>query len=159
MRLYPEKLADQLQQQLLPVYLVSGDEPLLQQECCDLIRERARQLGCSDREVIDAGVSSFNWQDILHSATSMSLFAQRKLIELRLPSGKPGAQGSKALCEYLDIASGEDVLLISPAKSTNNPPTASGTRPWIRPAPLSRYGQWMPGNCLAGCNSAYATLV
>jgi len=124
MRLYPEKLADQLQQQLLPVYLVSGDEPLLQQECCDLIRERARQLGCSDREVIDAGVSSFNWQDILHSATSMSLFAQRKLIELRLPSGKPGAQGSKALCEYLDIASGEDVLLIIAGKidkqSTNS---------------------------------------
>ena len=124
MRLYPEKLADQLQQQLLPVYLVSGDEPLLQQECCDLIRERARQLGCSDREVIDAGVSSFNWQDILHSATSMSLFAERKLIELRLPSGKPGAEGSKALCKYLDIASGEDVLLIIAGKidkqSTNS---------------------------------------
>jgi DNA polymerase-3 subunit delta len=124
MRLYPEKLPGQLQQQLLPVYLVSGDEPLLVQECCDLIRERARAEGCSDREVIDAGVSSFNWQDILHSATSMSLFAERKLIELRLPSGKPGAQGSKALCEYLDIASGEDVLLIIAGKidkqSTNS---------------------------------------
>jgi DNA polymerase-3 subunit delta len=124
MRLYPEKLPGQLQQQLLPVYLVSGDEPLLLQECCDLIRQKARQQGCSDREVIDAGVSSFNWQDILHSATSMSLFAERKLIELRLPSGKPGAQGSKALCEYLDIASGEDVLLIIAGKidkqSTNS---------------------------------------
>ncbi|MDH3993869.1 MAG: DNA polymerase III subunit delta, partial [Gammaproteobacteria bacterium] len=48
MRLYPEKLAGHLQQQLLPVYLVSGDEPLLLQECCDLIRQRARQQGCSD---------------------------------------------------------------------------------------------------------------
>jgi DNA polymerase-3 subunit delta len=124
MRLYPEKLPGQLQQQLLPVYLVSGDEPLLLQECCDLIRQKARQQGCSDREVIDAGVSGFNWQDILHSATSMSLFAERKLIELRLPSGKPGAEGSKALCEYLDIASGEDVLLIISGKidkqSTNS---------------------------------------
>jgi len=124
MRLYPEKLAAHLQQQLLPVYLVSGDEPLLLQECCDLIRQKAREQGCSDREVIDGGVSSFNWQDILHSATSMSLFAERKLVELRLPSGKPGAEGSKALCEYLDIASGEDVLLIIAGKidkqSTNS---------------------------------------
>jgi DNA polymerase-3 subunit delta len=124
MRLYPEKLPAQLQQQLLPVYLVSGDEPLLLQECCDLIRQQARQQGCSEREIIDAGISSFNWQDILHSATNMSLFAERKLVELRLPSGKPGAEGSKALCKYLDIASGEDVLLIISGKidkqSTNS---------------------------------------
>ena len=108
MRLYPEKLAAHLQQQLLPVYLVSGDEPLLLQECSDQIRHRAREQGCSEREVIDGGVSSFKWQDILHSASSMSLFAERKLVELRLPSGKPGAEGSKALCEYLDMASGDD---------------------------------------------------
>ena len=124
MRLYPEKLSTHLQQQLLPVYLVSGDEPLLLQECSDQIRQTARAQGCSEREVIDAGVSGFNWQDILHSATSMSLFAERKLVELRLPSGKPGAEGSKALCEYLDIASGEDVLLIIAGKidkqSTNS---------------------------------------
>ena len=124
MRLYPEKLASHLQQQLLPVYLVSGDEPLLLQECCDQIRQQARAAGCSEREIIDASLSSFNWQDILHSATSMSLFAERKLIELRLPSGKPGAEGSKALCEYLDIAGADDVLLIIAGKidkqSTNS---------------------------------------
>jgi DNA polymerase-3 subunit delta len=124
MRLYPEKLASHLQQQLLRVYLVSGDEPLLVQECCDQIRLKAREQGCSEREVIDGGVSGFNWQDILHSASSMSLFADRKLIELRLPSGKPGAEGSRALCEYLDINSGEDVLLIVSGKidkqSTNS---------------------------------------
>ena len=124
MRLYPEKLRGHLQQQLLPVYLVSGDEPLLLQECCDLIRQQARAQGCTEREVIDAGVSGFKWQDILHSASSMSLFAERKLVELRLPSGKPGAEGSKALCEYLNMASGEDVLLIISGKidkqSTNS---------------------------------------
>jgi DNA polymerase-3 subunit delta len=124
MRLYPEKLAAHLQQQLLPVYLVSGDEPLLLQECSDQIRKKAREQGCSEREIIDGGVSSFKWQDILHSASSMSLFAERKLVELRLPSGKPGAEGSKALCEYLDMASGDDVLLIIAGKidkqSTNS---------------------------------------
>jgi DNA polymerase-3 subunit delta len=124
MRLYPEKLASHLQQTLVPVYLLSGDEPLLLQECADQIRRTAREQGCSQREIIDGGVSHFNWQDLLHSATDMSLFAERKLIELRLPSGKPGAEGSKALCEYLDIASGDDVLLIIAGKvdkqSTNS---------------------------------------
>tara|TARA_R110002073_G_scaffold169890_7_gene326818 strand:+ start:2681 stop:3694 length:1014 start_codon:yes stop_codon:yes gene_type:complete len=124
MRLYPEKLASHLQQNLLPVYLVSGDETLLVQECCDLIRQRAREQGCNEREIIDADVAGFNWQDILHSAASMSLFADRKLVELRLASGKPGAPGSSALCEYLDISSGDDVLLIVSGKidkqSTNS---------------------------------------
>ena len=80
------------------------------------MRRSAREAGCSDREVIDSAVSGFNWQDLLHSATSMSLFTERKLVELRLPSGKPGAEGSKALCEYLDVASGDDVLLIIAGK-------------------------------------------
>jgi DNA polymerase III subunit delta len=124
MRLYPEKLAGHLQQNLLPVYLVSGDETLLVQECCDQIRQKARESGCSEREIIDADIAGFNWQDILHSAASMSLFAERKLVELRLPSGKPGAPGSSALCEYLDISSGDDVLLIVSGKidkqSTNS---------------------------------------
>ncbi len=124
MRVYPEQLAAHLKKSLLRTYLVSGEEPLLLQECCDLIRLRARELGCTEREVIDAGNRSFDWQEILHSATSMSLFAERKLVELRLPSGKPGTDGSKALCEYLDIASGDDVLLMVAGKidkqSTNS---------------------------------------
>jgi DNA polymerase-3 subunit delta len=123
-RIYPEKLHAQLQQQLLPVYLVSGDEPLLLQECCDLIRATAREQGCSEREVLEAGAAGFSWQDMLQSATSPSLFAERRLVELRLPSGKPGAEGSKALCEYLEVAGGDDVLLVVAGKidrqSTNS---------------------------------------
>ncbi|MEM9257581.1 MAG: DNA polymerase III subunit delta [Pseudomonadota bacterium] len=116
MRVYPEKLAAQLQQQLLPVYLVSGDEPLLQQECCDQVRRAARAAGCAERQLLDAGLKGFDWQSLLHLANSLSLFAERKLIELRIPNGKPGTDGSKALCEYLDIASGDDVLLIIAGK-------------------------------------------
>ena len=116
MRIDPEKLQGHLQKQLLPVYLVSGDEPLLVQECCDQIRARAVEQGCSEREVLDAGTTTFNWQDILQSATSMSLFAERRLVELRLPSGKPGAEGSKALCEYLELVGSDDVLLIISGK-------------------------------------------
>lgn len=115
MRLYPEQLQAALQKQLLPVYLVSGEEPLQLQECCDLVRRQARAQGCAEREIMDAGGKDFDWHDLLHSANSMSLFAERKLVELRLPSGKPGAEGSKALCDYLEIAS-DDVLLVVAGK-------------------------------------------
>lgn len=124
MRLRAEQLSKHVQNPLLPVYLVTGDEPLLVQECCDQIRQQARMQGCSEREIFDAGVSRFNWQDILYSANSMSLFAERKLLEVRLPSGKPGAEGSKALCRYLEIAGPDDILLIVAGKidkqSTNS---------------------------------------
>ena len=125
MRVYPEKLAGQLQQQLLPVYLISGDEPLLVQECCDQVRRAARNAGCTDREVIDASAPGFKWDEIIASAAAMSLFADRKLVELRIPSGKPGAEGSKALQEYLQVSDGsEDILLIIAGKidkqSTNS---------------------------------------
>ena len=116
MRLYPEKLQGHLQQQLLPVYLVSGDEPLLVQECADAIRAAARAAGCNEREVIEAGGKDFDWQVILQSAGNLSLFADRRLLEIRLPGGKPGTEGSKALLEYLEVASPDDVLLIVAGK-------------------------------------------
>ena len=116
MRLYPEKIANHLQQQLSPVYLISGDEPLLVQECCDMIRQKAREAGCTEREVIDTSAGGFKWPDILNSAASMSLFAERKLTEIRIPNGKPGKEGSAALCDYLELASGDDVLLVIAGK-------------------------------------------
>jgi DNA polymerase-3 subunit delta len=111
-QLWPDKLGQHLQKQLVPVYLVSGDEPLLVQECCDQIRAKARADGCVERQIIEGGVAKFDWSELLHGATEMSLFAERKLIELRLPSGKPGAEGSKAINQYLEVSSGEDVLLL-----------------------------------------------
>jgi DNA polymerase-3 subunit delta len=115
-QLRPENLGPHLAKQLLPVYLVSGDEPLLVQECCDQIRAKARADGCIERQIIEGGAAKFDWSALRHGATEMSLFAERKLIELRLPSGKPGAEGSKAFSEYLEIASGDDVLLIIAGK-------------------------------------------
>jgi len=124
MRLYPEKLQAHLQQQLLPVYLISGDEPLLVQECADAVRAACRAGGCNEREVVEASGRDFDWQVILQSAGNMSLFAERRLMEIRLPTGKPGTEGSKALLEYLEVASPDDVLLIIAGKidkqSTNS---------------------------------------
>lgn len=124
MRIYPEKLAQDLKQQLRPVYLVSGEEVLLVQEIADRIRAAARQGGCSERTVIDADDRAFAWENLNEDANSMSLFAERKLLELRIPSGKPGSEGSKALCSYVENLSEDNVLLIVAGKidkaSTNS---------------------------------------
>jgi DNA polymerase-3 subunit delta len=123
MRLRPEQLAKNLQQQLQAVYVVSGDEELLVQEACDAIRAHAREQGCSEREVLRVE-GKFDWNSLLGSAAEMSLFAERKLIELHIPSGKPGTDGSKALQAYLQNPGGDNILLIIAGKidkqSTNS---------------------------------------
>jgi DNA polymerase-3 subunit delta len=110
MQLKPPQLADHLSQHLAPCYLISGDEPLIVQECADAIRAAARAAGCTERQRITIS-SKDDWLELGHSAGSLSLFADRKLIELQLPSGKPGTEGSKAIQEYL-AGDQEDVLLI-----------------------------------------------
>lgn len=110
MQLKPQQLADHLSQHLAPCYLISGDEPLIVQECADAIRTAARAAGCAERQRISISGKD-DWLELGHSAGSLSLFADRKLIEVQLPSGKPGTEGSKAIQEYLAGAQ-EDVLLI-----------------------------------------------
>lgn len=110
-KLRPEQLSAALSKQLAPIYLISGDEPLLIQETCDSIRQAARQAGFIERELYhcDAG---FDWNQVLASAHSLSLFAERKIIELRLPTGKPGDKGGKVLQEYVQAPTGDNLLLI-----------------------------------------------
>ena len=110
MQLKPPQLADHLSQHLAPCYLISGDEPLIVQECADAIRTAARAAGCAERQRITIS-SKDDWLELGHTAGSLSLFADRKLIEVQLPSGKPGTEGSKAIQEYL-AGDQEDVLLI-----------------------------------------------
>src|SRR5512145_2431478 len=99
MQLKGEQLAAHLERELRPVYVVYGDEPLLVIEAADAIRAAARRRGFDEREVLTA-ISGFNWND-LHLATgNMSLFGGRKLMDLRIPTGKPGREGSKALQDY-----------------------------------------------------------
>ncbi len=137
MRLYPEKLTTQLQQRTLPVYFISGDEELLVQECCDQVRRAARKSGCNTRELLDASNKSFNWHDLLNCSTDMSLFGDRRLIELRLPSGKPGIDGGKAIVEYLEHASGDDILLIISGKIEKQ----SQNSKWFKA--LDKAGAWV----------------
>lgn len=111
MKLNPEQLSQHLQQPLLPVYLLSGDEPLLIQEAGDALRQAARQQGFEEREVMHAE-SGYQWEDLLNSANAMSLFAARKIIELHIPNGKPGTKGAEMLGSYLASPSPDTLLLI-----------------------------------------------
>lgn len=112
MRLKAERLEDHLKREpLAPVYLISGDETLLVQEAADLIRKSAAQQGFSDRELFHTD-ASFDWNQVLTEANSLSLFAAKKILEIRIPNGKPGDKGSKLLQEYLDNPNPDTLLLI-----------------------------------------------
>jgi len=110
-----EQLFSHLQQGLQPLYLLSGDEPLQLMEAADAIRQSARAHGFGEREVlhVEAG---FDWNSLLAASGSLSLFAEQRLLELRLSSGKPGKEGSKALIEYASNLPPDTVLLISSSK-------------------------------------------
>jgi len=84
---------------LAPVYVVAGDEPLLAIEAADAIRAAARAAGYSEREVLHAD-ARFDWSRLAQAATGLSLFADRRIVELRLPGGKPGKTGAEALREF-----------------------------------------------------------
>ena len=112
MQLKGEQLAAHLGRELKPVYVVYGDEPLLVIEAADSIRAAARRNGFDEREVFTA-ISGFNWIELHHAAGSMSLFGGRKLIDLRIPTGKPGREGSAAIQDYCARPSPDALLLVT----------------------------------------------
>ena len=82
---------------LKPLYVIHGEEDLLRVEALDVLRQAARQQGYLNREVYSADSASFDWQELLHAAGSMGLFADLKLLEIHIPGGKPGKTGGDAL--------------------------------------------------------------
>jgi DNA polymerase-3 subunit delta len=96
MRLAQAQLETHLKQGLQPLYVLVGDEPLAQRECLDAIRAAARSQGFDERNSLTVE-RNFNWQQIQNFGQSISLFSSRRLLELNIPSGKPGIEGSKAL--------------------------------------------------------------
>lgn len=102
MQLKPEQLATHLQRGLQPMYTLHGDEPLLAQEAADAIRAAARAAGHTEREVHTVAGAHFDWSSLLGAAAAMSLFAEAKIVEIRIPSGKPGKDGSAALQRWCE---------------------------------------------------------
>lgn len=108
----PEELKRHLAGQLAPVYLIGGEEPLFVQDAQDAVRTAARKAGCDERILLDVE-TGFEWGRLAEAAVSRSLFGERNLIELRMPTGKPGTAGSRAIVEYCKSPSQDAVLMIN----------------------------------------------
>ncbi len=115
MKLRFEELPRHLEQKLLPIYLISGDEPLQLGEAADAVRAAARRHGYSERQVMHAE-GHFDWGNLAAASDSLSLFAERRIIDLRLSGASPGDAGSKALTAYAARPPEDSVLLISAGK-------------------------------------------
>ena len=113
-----ELRADRFERQLAseplrPAYLIAGAEPLIVQECADALRAKARADGYLEREVLEASGRDFDWNELTMGMASLSLFASRRLFDLRLPSGKPDKDGSKAITDFCANPPPDTVLLIT----------------------------------------------
>ncbi len=111
MQLALNQLAAHLQKGLRPLYTLHGDEPLQLQEAADAIRAAARAAGHSERSVHTAQGAHFDWSSVLAAGGSFSLFADKKLVEIRIPSGKPGKDGSAAIQQLAENAAQDDSTL------------------------------------------------
>jgi DNA polymerase-3 subunit delta len=111
MQLRAEALGPHLAKGLARIYTVHGDEPLLAQEAADQIRAAAKAQGFGERQIFIVSGAYFDWAPVLAAAQAMSLFAERQFIEIRIPNGKPGKDGSEALQRYAEAAP-DDVLTL-----------------------------------------------
>lgn len=112
MPLRAEQLDAHLEKQLAALYVIHGDEPLLALEAADAIRAAARRRGHAEREVLQVE-RGFDWSALTHAGASLSLFGGAKIVELRIPSGKPGTEGGAAIAAYCARLSAEVVTIVS----------------------------------------------
>jgi DNA polymerase-3 subunit delta len=111
MRISTEQLQQHLARGLKPLYAVFGDEELLALEAADRIRARARADGYTERHVLTAD-SGFKWSELAFAGSSQSLFATRRILELRIPTGKPGNDGAEALGGYCEALPPDTLTLV-----------------------------------------------
>ena len=136
MRLNADQLSAALARSVAGIYLVSGEEPLLVGEAADAIRAAARAAGYADRRIffIERG---FAWDELKHASQSLSLFAERRLFELRMPSGKPD-KGAQQLADLAEHPPPDVVCLIVTGKLDKKASEA----PWVRA--VEKHGVWVP---------------
>ena len=111
MQLALAQLGAHLQKGLRSLYTLHGDEPLLMQEAADAIRAAARAQGFTERTVHTVQGAHFDWSEVLAAGGSLSLFADKQIVEVRIPSGKPGKDGSAAIQQLVEQAQGNDSTL------------------------------------------------
>lgn len=115
MKIQANQLSSHLKKKLAPCYLVTGDEHLLVDEALDAIRSAARDNGFTSRELYVA-TTGFDWAQLRNSSANLSLFAEKRIIELRLPTGKPGKVGGQAIVDLVEQIDAELLLIVSAPK-------------------------------------------
>ena len=119
MKLKADQLFSHLQKNLAPCYLVTGDEHLLVAEALDAIREASRRHGFTSRDLHVAS-QGFDWAQLRASSANLSLFAEKQIVELRLPTGKPGRTGSQAIVDLVETIGPDLMLIVSGPKLDRN---------------------------------------
>jgi len=150
MRIDTEQLAAQLGHGLALLYTVFGEESLLALEAADLIRAKAREAGYTERDVLTVE-SAFDWSQLAMSGNSLSLFAAKRLIELRIPSGKPGTEGAEALRVYAGHLPPDTVTLVTLPKLDRTQQTSAwfealdeaGVMVAANPVTAARLPRWL----------------
>jgi DNA polymerase-3 subunit delta len=112
MQVAAHQLNQHLNKTLAPLYVLAGDEPLGKTECFDAIRQAARKAGADDRTTYTVE-RNFNWQTIQQFGQALSLFASQRILEITIPTGKPGTEGSKALIEMAENPIPDTTVIIS----------------------------------------------
>ncbi len=138
MKLTLEGLPTQLAERLLPAYLVSGGDALLVGEATDQIRRRARLEGYDEREVFFIERSAGIWDAVQQSAQSLSLFSARRVLDIRLPGGKPGVAGAAALQRIIAAAGTDFLVLIVTGQLEREAASAE----WVQA--VQGRGAWLP---------------
>lgn len=132
-----DQLNRHLKENLSHTYLVTGDETLLIEESCDAIRQRAYQDGFTERDRFFVD-NQFDWSTLSSAANNLSLFSEKRIIELRIEKIKIGDKGSKAICEYLINPNQDNILLIITPKLD----AAVQRSKWVKT--IEKQGQWLP---------------
>ncbi|MEL6208978.1 MAG: DNA polymerase III subunit delta, partial [Pseudomonadota bacterium] len=150
MKIGADRLSGHLAGTLADVYLVAGDEPLLVDEAADQIRRKAREQGFDERER-HVAASGFDWDAILAGGANLSLFASRRLIELRLPTGKPGQKGGRIIAEMAaDVPPDTCLVILTPKLAREQLSTKwvkavekSGVLVQVWPVPVAQLPRWI----------------
>lgn len=150
MQLRADQLETHLAKSLAGIYTIHGDEPLLALEAADAVRAAARRSGCSEREVLHVE-RSFDWSALAHAGASQSLFGGNRIIELRMPAGKPGTDGAAAIERYCAAPADGNVTLVTVPRLDRATQSSgwfsalgsAGVIVEVRPVERARLPQWI----------------
>ena len=127
MKIQANQLQSHLQKNLAPCYLVTGDEHLLVAEALDAIRRAAKRQGFTSRD-LHIATTGFDWNSLRDSTSNLSLFAEQRIVELRLPTGKPGRVGSQAIVDLIEQTGSDLMLIVVAPKLDRNGQSAKWTK-------------------------------